>query len=164
MKDNHRKEQTEKFALSGIAFFGVLLVVLLLLSSLMSCSVEDDILVLEQPTLEIDGRLPIDNNGYYHLELNQNTNQTIHTVSGTVGNTLNLPPLKVEWESNLQWVYQDMLVDVSNSSSYVMDGTVNNVIGPVRTMLGDTLILTGTIREHLISDSIKIVLEWKLIL
>ena len=54
MKDNHRKEQTEKFALSGIAFFGVLLVVLLLLSSLMSCSVEDDILVLEQPTLEID--------------------------------------------------------------------------------------------------------------
>ena len=159
MKDNHRKEQTEKFALSGIAFFGVLLVVLLLLSSLMSCSVEDDILVLEQPTLEIDGRLPIDNNGYYHLELNQNTNQTIHTVSGTVGNTLNLPPLKVEWESNLQWIYQDMLVDVSNSSSYVMDGTVNNVIGPVRTMLGDTLILTGTIREHLISDSIKIVLE-----
>ena len=159
MKDNHRKEQTEKFALSGIAFFGVLLVVLLLLSSLMSCSVEDDILVLEQPTLEIDGRLPIDNNGYYHLELNQNTNQTIHTVSGTVGNTLNLPPLKVEWESNLQWVYQDMLVDVSNSSSYVMDGTVNNVIGPVRTMVGDTLILTGTIREHLVSDSIKIVLE-----
>jgi hypothetical protein len=159
MKDNHRKEQTEKFALSGIAFFGVLLVVLLLLSSLMSCSVEDDILVLEQPTLEIDGRLPIDNNGYYHLELNQNTNQTIHTVSGTVGNTLNLPPLKVEWESNLQWVYQDMLVDVSNSSSYVMDGTVNNVIGPVRTMLGDTLILTGTIREHLISDSIMIILN-----
>jgi hypothetical protein len=159
MKDNHRKEQTEKFALSGIAFFGVLLVVLLLLSSLMSCSVEDDILVLEQPTLELDGRLPIDDNGYYHVELNQNTNQTIHTVSGTVGNTLNLPPLKVEWESNLQWVYQDMLVDVSNSSSYVMDGTVNNVIGPVRTMLGDTLILTGTIREHLISDSIKIVLE-----
>jgi hypothetical protein len=155
----NRKDQTEKFALNGLAFCGVLLVVLVLLSSLMSCTVEDDILVLEQPTLEIDGRLDMDSNGYYHLELNQNTNQTIHTVSGTVGNTLNLPPLKVEWESNLQWVYQDMLVDVSNSSSYVMDGTVNNVIGPVRTMVGDTLILTGTIREHLVSDSIKIVLE-----
>jgi len=159
MKDNHRKEQTEKFALNGLAFCGVLLVVLVLLSSLMSCSVEDDIFEPQEPTLEIDGRLSIDNNGYYHLELNQNTNQTIHTVSGTVGNTLNLPPLKVEWESNLQWVYQDMLVDVSNSSSYVMDGTVNNVIGPVRTMVGDTLILTGTIREYLVSDSIKIVLE-----
>ena len=159
MKDNHRKEQTEKFALNGLAFCGVLLVVLALLSSLMSCSVEDDIFEPHEPTLEIDGRLTMDSNGYYHLELNQMTNQTIHTVSGTVGNTLNLPPLKVEWESNLQWVYQDMLVDVSNSSSYVMDGTVNNVIGPVRTMVGDTLILTGTIREYLISDSIKIVLE-----
>jgi hypothetical protein len=159
MKDNHRKEQTEKFALNGLAFCGVLLVVLVLLSSLMSCSPEDDIFEPQEPTLEIDGRLIMDSNGYYHLELNQNTNQTIHTVSGTVGNTLNLPPLKVEWESNLQWVYQDMLVDVSNSSSYVMDGTVNNVIGPVRTMVGDTLILTGTIREYLISDSIKIVLE-----
>ena len=159
MKDNHRKEQTEKFALNGLAFCGVLLVVLALLSSLMSCSVEDDIFEPHEPTLEIDGRLTMDSNGYYHLELNQNTNQTIHTVSGTVGNTLNLPPLKVEWESNLQWIYQDMLVDVSNSSSYVMDGTVNNVIGPVRTMVGDTLILTGTIREYLISDSIKIVLE-----
>ena len=159
MKDNHRKEQTEKFALNGLAFCGVLLVVLVLLSSLMSCCVEDDIFEPQEPTLEIDGRLTMDSNGYYHLELNQNTNQTIHTVSGTVGNTLNLPPLKVEWESNLQWAYQDMLVDVSNSSSYVMDGTVNNVIGPVRTMVGDTLILTGTIREYLISDSIKIVLE-----
>ena len=159
MKDNHRKEQTEKFALNGLAFCGVLLVVLALLSSLMSCSTEDDIFEPQEPTLEIDGRLTMDSNGYYHLELNQNTNQTIHTVSGTVGNTLNLPPLKVEWESNLQWVYQDMLVDVSNSSSYVMDGTVNNVIAPVRTMIGDTLILTGIIREYLITDTIKIVLE-----
>ena len=159
MKDNHRKEQTEKFALNGLAFCGVLLVVLALLSSLMSCSVEDDIFEPQEPTLEIDGRLVMDTNGYYHLELNQMTNQTIHTVSGTVGNTLNLPPLKVEWESNLQWVYQDMLVDVSNSSSYVMDGTVNNVIGPVRTMIGDTLILTGIIREYLITDTIKIVLD-----
>jgi len=34
-----------------------------------------------------------------------------------------------------------------------------NVIAPIRTMVGDTLILTGTIREHLISDSIMIVLD-----
>ena len=159
MKDNHRKEQTEKFVYDGLTFCAILLIILTVFSLFTSCTIEDDILLLEEPNLELDGRLPMDSNGYYHLELNQNTNQTIHTVSGTVGNTLNLPPLKVEWESNLQWVYQDMLVDVSNSSSYVMDGTVNNVIGPVRTMLGDTLILTGTIREHLISDSIKIVLE-----
>jgi hypothetical protein len=131
----------------------------LMFIGLTSCSPDDDIFEPIPPTLEIDGRLDMDSNGYYHLELNQNTNQTIHTVTGTVGNTLNLPPLKVEWESNLQWVYQDMLVDVSNSSSYVMDGTVNNVIGPVRTMVGDTLILTGTIREYLIYDTISIILE-----
>ena len=159
MKDNHRKEQTEKFALSGIAFFGVLLVVLLLLSSLMSCSVEDDILVLEQPTLEIDGRLPIDDNGYYHLELNQNTNQTIHTISGTVDDYYSNEPLKVSWDSNLNWSYHGENVSTSNQSSYVVDGKVHNVIAPINTMVGDTLILTGTIREYLVTDTIKIVLN-----
>lgn len=126
---------------------------------LSSCSVEEDLLEPVLPTLEIDGRLPMDDNGYYHLELNQDTNQTIHTVSGTVGNTLNLPPLKVEWDSNLDWVFQDNLVDVTNSASYVVDGMVMNVIAPVSTMVGDTLVLTGTIREYLIYDTIKIVLE-----
>jgi len=156
----NRKEQTEKFALNGLAFCIVLLLSLVVFASLASCSVEDDLLELQQPTLEIDGRLIMDSNGYYHLELSQDTNQTIHTVSGTVGNTLNIQePMKVEWESNLEWVYQDMLVDVTNCCSYVMDGKVMNVIAPIRTMVGDTLILTGTIREHLISDSIMIVLD-----
>lgn len=126
---------------------------------LSSCSVEEDLLEPVLPTLEIDGRLPMDDNGYYHLELNQDTNQTIHTVSGTVGNTLNLPPLKVEWDSNLDWVFQDNLVDVTNSASYVVDGMVMNVIAPISTMVGDTLVLTGTIREYLIYDTIHIVLD-----
>jgi|TARA_B100000768_G_C11100821_1_gene299016 hypothetical protein len=160
MKDNYRKEQTEKFAIDGIKIVVLIIALISVFASLVSCSAEDDILLLEEPILEIDGRLPIDDNGYYHLELNQDTNQTIHTVSGTVGNTLNIQePMKVEWESNLEWVYQDMLVDVTNCCSYVMDGTVMNVIAPIRTMVGDTLILTGIIREHLISDSIMIVLD-----
>ena len=132
----------------------------LMFIGLTSCSPDDDILLLEEPILEIDGRLPIDDKGNYHIELNQDTNQTIHTVSGTVGNTLKIQaPMKVEWESNLEWVYQDMLVDVTNCCSYVMDGTVMNVISPIRTMVGDTLILTATNREQLISDSIMIVLD-----
>ena len=101
----------------------------------------------------------MDASGYYHLELNEDTNQTIHTVSGTVGNTLNLPPLKVEWTSNLTWIYQGEDVSTSNQSSYVVDGKVHNVIAPINTMVGDTLILTGTIREHLVTDRIQIVLE-----
>lgn len=51
--------------------------------------------------LELDGRLPIDKNGYYHLVLNKSSHQTVHRVSGKVkGNT---HPLKIEWNSNLFW-------------------------------------------------------------
>ena len=116
-------------------------------------------LLLEEPKLELDGRLPIDTNGYYHLELNQNTNQTIHTISGTINNYYSNEPLKVSWDSNLNWSYHGENVSTSNQSSYVVDGKVHNVIAPINTMVGDTLILTGTIREYLVTDRIKIVLE-----
>jgi len=160
MKNNHRKEQTEKFALSGLAFCGVLLIVLVLFSFLTSCTVEDDDLLTPQPTLELDGRLPIDSNGFYHLELNDSSNQTIHTISGTVGNTLYWDePIKVEWNSNLYWEYEGEDVSTSNQASYVVDGKVQNVIAPINTMVGDTLILTGIIREHLVSKTIKFVLD-----
>ncbi len=135
-----------------------LLIVVLLLSS---CSKDEDIINPLPPTLELDGRLPMDNNGYYRLELNDSSFQTIHTISGTVGNTLYWDePMKVEWDSNLSWYLQDEFeVSTANPASYVVDGKVMNVIGPVQTMIGDTLILTGTIREHLVSDTIKFILE-----
>ena len=155
----NRKEQTEKFALDGIKLIVLIIAVLAVFVSFVSCTVEDDILLLEEPKLELDGRLPMDSNGYYHLELNQNTNQTIHRISGTVNNYYSNEPLKVSWDSNLTWVYQGEDVSTSNQSSYVVDGKVHNVIAPINTMVGDTLILTATIREYLISDSIKIVLE-----
>jgi hypothetical protein len=51
--------------------------------------------------LQLDARLPIDKNGYYHLKLNPTSNQTIHRITGRViGNT---QPLKIEWSSNLYW-------------------------------------------------------------
>lgn len=128
---------------------------------LLSCNVTDDDIIRLEPTLELDGRLPIDNNGYYRLQLNDSSFQTIHTISGTVGNTLYWDePMKVEWDSNLVWYLQDEFeVSTANPASYVVDGKVMNVIGPVQTMIGDTLILTGTIREHLVSDTIKFILE-----
>ena len=155
----NRKEQTEKFALDGIKLIVLIIAVLAVFVSFVSCTVEDDILLLEEPKLELDGRLPMDSNGYYHLELNQNTNQTIHTVSGTIDNYYSNEPLKVSWDSNLTWVYQGEDVSTSNQSSYVVDGKVHNVIAPINTMVGDTLILTGTIREYLVTDTIKIVLN-----
>jgi hypothetical protein len=155
----NRKEQTEKFAYNGLTFFAILLIILSVFSLFTSCTIEDDILLLEEPNLELDGRLPMDSNGYYHLELNQNTNQTIHTISGTINNYYSNEPLKVSWDSNLNWSYQGEDVSTSNQSSYVVDGKVHNVIAPINTMVGDTLILTGTIREYLVTDRIKIVLE-----
>ena len=136
----NRKKQTEKFALDGIKLIVLIIAVLAVFASFMSCTVEDDILLLEEPKLELDGRLPIDTNGYYHLELNQNTNQTIHTISGTVDDYYSNEPLKVSWDSNLTWVYQGEDVSTSNQSSYVVDGKVHNVIAPINTMVGDTLI------------------------
>lgn len=126
-----------------------------------SCTSQDDeLLIPPSPTLELDGRLILDNNGYYHLELRQDVHQTIHRIEGTITNHEYYEPLKVEWESNLTWYLQnEWEVTTSNQTSYVVDGKVNNVIGPVKTMVGDTLMLTGTIREHLITDTIKIVLE-----
>ena len=155
----NRKKQTEKFALDGIKLIVLIIAVLAVFASFMSCTVEDDMLMLEQPKLELDGRLPMDSNGYYHLELNQNTNQTIHTISGTVDDYYSNEPLKVSWDSNLTWIYQGDDVSTSNQSSYVVDGKVHNVIAPINTIVGDTLILTGTIREYLVTDTIKIVLN-----
>ena len=155
----NRKEQTEKFALDGIKLIVLIIAVLAVFASFMSCTVEDDMLMLEQPKLELDGRLPMDSNGYYHLELNQNTNQTIHTISGTVDDYYSNEPLKVSWDSNLTWIYQGDDVSTSNQSSYVVNGKVHNVIAPINTMVGYTLILTGTIREYLVTDTIKIVLN-----
>ena len=144
----------------GLLDYIVLFLLIGLMFFMASCTPDDEILIQVSPTLEIDGNLPMDTNGYYHLQLNQDTNQTIHTVSGTVGYTEYWDePLKVSWDSNLTWVYQGEDVSTSNQASYVVDGKVHNVIAPINTMLGDTLILTGTIREHLITDTIKIVLE-----
>ncbi len=134
---------------------------LIITLALFSCSADEDIMLIQEPTLELDGRLPMDSNGYYLLELSDSSHQTIHTISGTVGNTLYWDePMKVDWESNLTWYLQDEFeVSTSNQSSYVVNGKVMNVIAPIKTMVGDTLILTGIIREHLVTDTIKIILE-----
>ena len=136
-------------------------VLVLLIGAMMvltSCSKDelyDDVLI---PTIELDGRLPMDSNGYYHLTLNQSTNQTTHRITGTVLNTTE--PTKVSWWSNLTWEYQGEDVPTVNGASYVgNNGTINTMIAPIRTMVGDTLIVEATVREWLIVKEIKIVLE-----
>ena len=78
-------------------------------------------------SFEWDVRLPIDENGYYHLEMNRDTWQTTHRISGNVGEE----NVMVNWESDLYWVlgdtlgyivksgYTDDLVYVSYDTVYV---------------------------------------------
>jgi len=132
----NRKEQTEKFALSGLAFCGVLLIVLVILSSLMSCTKEDDITIPDNYTMELDGRLDTTNEGLYKLELNSSDNsiQTIHTIGGTLLNNGEEPyPQLVEWESSHNWTLND--------TAYVIVRRTINALGNWVTI--DTSYVTG---------------------
>ena len=136
----------------------ILVGTIIVLVLVVSCTKEEDIVSSVVPTLELDGRLPLDDNGYYHLTLNPTTNQTIHRISGKVLNTTE--PTKVSWWSNLTWELNGESVPTVNSSSYVSDdGEINTVIAPIYRMRYDTLQVKSTINEWYITQEIKIVLE-----
>jgi len=61
--------------------------------------------------LAVNPRLPMDNNGYYHLELNDKSIQTIHRLSGklTKDGKEPYPPEKVFWESSHVWTLTDSI-------------------------------------------------------
>ena len=130
----------------------------LMLIGLTSCSVDefDDITII--PTITLDGRLPMDSNGYYHLQLNSNTNQTTHRITGSVLNTTE--PTKVTWDSNLVWEHNGEVVPTINSTSYVTEsGEINTMIAPIYGMITDTLRVKATINEWNIIQTLNIVLE-----
>ena len=119
--------------------------------------------------VELNPRLNVDDNGYYHLELSNNW-QTLHRLSGTAYiNDVPLEVLRVQWESSHYWYLGDTLgyivnrylttegVYVSVDTSYVIgfngmevptinpasysnaEGEVNTMFAPVRTMKSDTV-------------------------
>lgn len=134
-------------------YFGLLIVIFFLTS----CE-KEELQSYDSPTLELDGRLPLDTNGYYHLKLNETSNQTIHRITGKVLNTTE--PTKVSWWSNLTWEYNGEIVPTINESSYVSeDGEINTVIAPIYRMRYDTLTVKSTINEWYITQTIKIVLD-----
>jgi hypothetical protein len=78
--------------------------------------------------LTFDMRLPIDENGYYHLNIDRGNWQTLHRVSGHV-NTSESTPIEsfwIEWESDLYWYLGDTLGYIVNQ--HITDsGTYVNV-------------------------------------
>ena len=135
--------------------------------------------------VELNPRLNVDDNGFYHLELSDNW-QTLHRLSGTAYiNDVPLEVLRVQWESSHYWYLGDTLgyivnrylttegVYVSVDTSYVVgfngmevptinpasysngEGEVNTMFAPVRTMKSDTV----TIRMYFWNNDYKIVDE-----
>lgn len=94
------------------------------------------------PILELDGRLPIDRNGYYHLPLVSTSTQTIHRITGSVKNTIE--PIKVEWENNLFWwlLKGDTITNVTKLYINPLDGSRNYVNLPPITAWKDELVPT----------------------
>lgn len=59
---------------------------------------------------ELDTQLPMDENGYYHLELNDETWQTIHRISGTIYDDVEPAELiRFNWYSSHYWYIGDTL-------------------------------------------------------
>ena len=160
----------------------------LLILFLVGCSDSSSIFEPKEPDVirvELNPRLNVDDNGYYHLELSENW-QTLHRVSGTAYiNDIPLEVLRVQWESDLYWYLGDTLgyivnrnfnndgMYVSVDTSYVIgfngmevptinpasysnsDGEVNTMIAPVQSMVGDTM----TIRMYFWNNEYEIVDE-----
>ena len=70
----------------------------------------NDIINVDEIVFDLEPRLEQDENGYYHLELNPSSFQTLHRISGHI--YLNNEPLKVMrfyWESSHYWMLGDTL-------------------------------------------------------
>ena len=141
----------------GFLDYLILFILFGLISVSTSCTKED--IISFEPILELDARLPIDTNGYYHLKLNPNTNQTIHRVDGVVTNIVE--PTKVSFSSNLSWVFVGETVPTSNFSSWATpdDPSISNVIAPIYDMRSDTLTIVCKVNEWNIIQKLNIVLE-----
>lgn len=58
-------------------------------------------------TISLDGRLPKDQNGLYHLKLLRDRWQTVHRISGSLllKGMVQIQPQKVNWESSHFWQF-----------------------------------------------------------
>ena len=144
-------------------------------------SVEPDVI-----RVELNPRLNVDDNGFYHLPLDMSSWQTLHRLSGTAYiNDVPLEVLKVHWESSHYWYLGDTLgyivnryltddgIYVSVDTSYVIGfngmevPTINpasysNAEGEVNTMFAPVRTMksdTVTIRMYFWNNDYKIVDE-----
>ena len=118
-----------------------------------------------------------DDNDYFHLTIDRNNWQTLYRVRGIVKkNDVTEPFMKFYWElgdtlgyyihrgltDDLEYVsydttyvtgFEGTLVPTSNTTSVSgEDGDVSNMIAPVKSMVGDTLILSWYFFDWITGD------------
>tara|TARA_B100001287_G_C22461253_1_gene425159 strand:- start:118 stop:618 length:501 start_codon:yes stop_codon:yes gene_type:complete len=136
------------------------------------------------PEVTYDMRLPMDENGYYHLTLDRTKVQTIHRVDAYVGDMYGpIEAHRVEWESNLYWFIGDTLgyvvkrdltddlVYVSYDTTYITwfngyevpttnEVSYSNIFGDMSNMIAPTKQMVGdTLRLSTDDKSFNIVLD-----
>lgn len=96
------------------------ILLLLAMFVLSSCTKDDGIFLFRKIDLQIDARLPKDENGFYYFKLYSMTKQNLHRISGSLRLNGRVPgsrrtndpfnfgyrddaPLRVNWENNLYW-------------------------------------------------------------
>ena len=123
---------------------------------LLNCDVSN--VIFDEVDLVLDGRTFQDTNGYYHIQLDSTTNQTIHRIDGQLFNQQYMT--KIDWNSNLSWEFNGELVPTVNSTSYTNKlGEVSVVIAPIYSMKGDTLIVNAIVTESNETETIRFVLK-----
>lgn len=145
-------------------FLDYLLLVLLIGTMMILTSCTKDELLIEPevvPSLEINPRLGKDENGYYHLKIKDESVQTIHRIDGNLNNITE--PIKVNFTSNMSWVFPPTgeYVPMINPTSWATphDSKISTVIAPIRSIKGDTLIVSIDVSYLDIFKTIKIVLD-----
>lgn len=113
---------------------------LLIYFGTISCTPPTSVNVPQLQNVQFQVNLPKDANGYYHLRLNKNENQTLHRIDGKI-----FPPIeykRFEWESNLTYDVWHYTASTTNIRSYTnKHGYFSNMIGPVAQMKGDTMVV-----------------------
>tara|TARA_R100001163_G_scaffold65486_1_gene62828 strand:+ start:563 stop:1015 length:453 start_codon:yes stop_codon:yes gene_type:complete len=124
----------------------ILLIIVLLLFGCESNPLEPQI--FEEYNFEIDTRLALDENGYYHMSMSEysgNSEQSLVRFTAMTNNPYT--PQFVWWDSDGYWSYdymnQEYQVPVINNSSYTDDdGEAHTMFGPHISMVGDTILVT----------------------
>jgi len=114
----------------------------------------------------MNGRCFQDNNGYYHLNLNEGTNQTLHRFGAYITNTdIYGLPSQVIWSCNAYWEYSGNNVPIVNGTSFA-DPNVDSIfcmMAPVFGMQNDTTTIYGRAwfeeGDIILTDSINIIFK-----